>query len=452
VDGAARLVTGITPAALEAPVRLAALFGALWVLHPPMATITAGVLVPAVILERWLGRALRVRFRELFDHVAALYEAAQESLSAAEIVKVFAREEEEIDAFRARTRARVRKENALVDLQAAEDPVGQVLRLAALIGVLAYGAQDVAAGRLSPGALGAALLAAHAFLGALQSVAGLFSGAQAGLASADRVFAILDERPSVPPPARRRDARFGEALRFERVSFRYPGRERGLEDVTFEVRPGEHVALAGPTGSGKTTVLRLALRLFDPSSGAITLDGVDLRELDPAELRRLFAVVPQDVLLFDRTLAENIAFGSPGAGRTRVDDAARLVGLDPLVSRLPRGLDTALGTRALALSAGERQRIALARAIVRDAPIVLLDEATSALDMETEREIAGVLARHARGRALLTVSHRVSNLRAAARILVLEDGRVSEQGTHAGLLERDGLYRRLFEARERSAP
>ena len=199
-------------------------------------------------------------------------------------------------------------------------------------------------------------------------------------------------------------------------------------------------------------MLRLALRLFDPASGAITLDGVDLRELDPSELRRLFAVVPQDVLLFDRTLAENIAFGSPGAGRERVDDAARLVGLDELAARLPRGLDTALGTRAHALSAGERQRIALARAIVRDAPILLLDEATSALDAETEREIAGVLARHARGRAMVTVSHRVARLRAAARILVLEDGRVVEQGTHGELLARDGVYRRLFEVGERSAP
>ena len=315
-----------------------------------------------------------------------------------------------------------------------------------MIFVIAYGTQEVAAGQLTPGALAATLLAAYAFLGSLQSLAGVYSGAQAGLAAAERLFAVLDERPSVAPPARGRKAAFASALRFEGVSFAYPGRRRGLEGVDFSIRAGEHVAIAGHTGSGKTTLLRLALRLYDPTSGRVTLDGVDLREIDLADLRRLFAVVPQEVVLFDRTIAENIAFGNPGAGTEQRDAAARLVGLDALAARLPQGLDTAVGTRALALSAGERQRIALARAVVRDAPILLLDEATSALDSETEREIQAALARFTRGRTVIMVAHRLATLRTAERVLVLDAGRVSEQGTHHELMERGGLYRRLCEA------
>jgi ATP-binding cassette subfamily B protein len=246
------------------------------------------------------------------------------------------------------------------------------------------------------------------------------------VAGGERLFAILDEAPSVVPPARGREARFG-TLRFEDVSFAYPGRERGIAGASFSIHPGEHVAIAGRTGSGKTTLLKLALRLHDPTAGRVTLDGVDLREIDLPDLRRLFAVVPQDVLLLDRSIAENIAFGRPGSGPEQVVAAARLAGLDALADRLPRGLDTAVGTRALALSAGERQRIALARAALRDAPILLLDEATSALDLETEQEIQTALARFTRGRTVILVAHRPATLRAADRILVLDEGLIREE-------------------------
>ena len=445
VEAAARLVTSVTATALEAPVRLAVMFASVWSLHPPLAMAITVVIVPAVILERLLGRSLRARYRRLYEDVAALYEAVQESLGAVELVKSFGREPDEIAGFRARTRARVAGEHALANLQAAEEPVGHALRLAASIGVLAYGSVEVSAGRLTPGALAAVLLASYALLGSLQALAGLYSGAQAGLAGAERVFAILDERPAVAPPARGQEAVFRTALRFESVSFRYPGRAYGLEAIDFSIRPGERVAITGRTGSGKTTLLRLALRLFDPTSGRVTMDGVDLREVDPTSLRRLFAVVPQDVLLFDRTIAENIAFGAPEAGRERIEAAARLAGLDGLAGRLPRGLDTELGTRALALSAGERQRIALARAAVRDAPILLLDEATSALDAETEREIQATLESFAHGRTVILIAHRLATLRAAGRILVIDSGRLVEEGAHDALVRRGGHYQRLCE-------
>jgi ABC-type multidrug transport system fused ATPase/permease subunit len=215
--------------------------------------------------------------------------------------------------------------------------------------------------------------------------------------------------------------------------------------VDLTLRPGEHVAIVGPTGGGKTTLLRLALRLFDPAAGAITLDGVDLRELDLVRLRRLFAVVPQDVALFDRTLRENIAYGAPGATAADVEEAARLAGVDEIADGLPQGLDTPVGARGAALSGGQRQQVGLARAFVRGAEVLLLDEATAALDAVSERRVQDALEKLTRGRAAIVVAHRLSSLLAAQRILVLAEGRLVEQGSHAELSARAGHYRRLLD-------
>jgi ABC-type multidrug transport system fused ATPase/permease subunit len=289
-------------------------------------------------------------------------------------------------------------------------------------------------------------VAAYAVLQALESAAGVRTSAQRGLAAAERVLAVLAEEPTVRAPAGGRAASFARALRFEGVCFTYPGRATpAVQDVDLTLRPGEHVAIVGPTGGGKTTLLRLALRLFDPAAGAITLDGVDLRELDLVRLRRLFAVVPQDVALFDRTLRENIAYGAPGATAADVEEAARLAGVDEIADGLPQGLDTPVGARGAALSGGQRQQVGLARAFVRRAEVLLLDEATAALDAVSERRVQDALEKLTRGRAAIVVAHRLSSLLAAQRILVLAEGRLVEQGSHAELSARAGHYRRLLD-------
>jgi ATP-binding cassette subfamily B protein len=445
-EGAAHLLTGVTPAAVDAAVRLFALSTYLAWLHPELAAVTALAAGPAVWLSRLLARRARGGFDGLNEATAALFDAAHQSLGAAEWVQTAGGAGEEASRFAARNRAVAERQGVLHHAAALGGPLYHGLRLLALLAAFAFGARAVAAGELGAGALAAALLAAYAALQALETAAGLRTNAQRGLASADRVFGVLDEEPSVRPPATAGAPCFTRALRFERVGFTYPGRAApALVEVDFAIRPGEKLAIVGPTGSGKTTLLRLALRLFDPSSGAVTLDGVDLRQLDPVALRRLFAVVPQDVALFDRTLRENIAYAAPEATAADVEQAARRAGVDEIAAGLPHGLDTVVGPRGATLSGGQRQQVAIARAFVRRAPILLLDEATAALDAVSERRVQDALDALGRGRATLVVAHRLSTLLAAERILVLAEGRLVEQGSHAELAARAGHYRRLID-------
>jgi ATP-binding cassette subfamily B protein len=445
-EGAAHLVTGVTPAAVDAAVRLAALFTYLAWLHPELAAVTALCAGPAVLLSRVLARRARRGFHGLNEATGALFEAAHQSLGAAEWVQTAGGTGEEAARFAAHNCAVAQRQRVLHHAAALGGPLYHGLRLLGLLAAFAFGARAVAAGELGAGALAAALLSAYAVLQALETAAGLRASAQRGLASADRVLQVLDAQPSVTVPAPAHAPSFTRALRFERVGFTYPGRSApALVDVDLTVRPGEKLAIVGPTGGGKTTLLRLALRLFDPCSGAITLDGVDLRQLDLAALRRLFAVVPQDVALFDRTLRENIAYAAPEATAAEVDGAARLAGVDEIAAGLPRGLETVVGPRGAALSGGQRQQVAIARAFVRRAPILLLDEATAALDAVSERRVQDALDALGRGRTTLVVAHRLSTLLTAERILVLAEGRLVEQGSHAELAARAGHYRRLID-------
>jgi ATP-binding cassette subfamily B protein len=309
------------------------------------------------------------------------------------------------------------------------------------------GGHDVIAGRMTGGALSAFVFYAVLLASAGASISELWGEIQRAAAAADRLLDLLRTAPAIITPAA--PALLPEPpqgrVAFQGVTFRYPTRpdQAALEEFSLVVEPGETVALVGPSGAGKTTVLQLLLRFYDPQTGVVRVDGLDVRSLDPTALRQRLGLVPQDPVIFSASVAENIRFGRPEASMDEIAAAAEAAAADRFIHALPQGFGTHLGAKGVTLSGGQRQRIAIARAILRDAPILLLDEATSALDAESETLVQQALARLAQGRTTLVVAHRLATVRRADRIVVLDGGRIVASGTHGALVAEGGLYARL---------
>ncbi|BDG05169.1 ABC transporter ATP-binding protein [Anaeromyxobacter oryzae] len=446
------LVSGLT-AALADVLRVIFFATALFVIDWRLAAV-ALVALPlfALAVRRFTGR-IREIAREARRRAGAVSAVAEESLSNAALVQAYGREQDEVDRFRREGLAGVAAQLSAARLRGLLAPLVDLIELAGGLAVIAIGTGELSAGRVTLGGL----LVFVTYVGKLyQPVRGLgtfVTSAHSAAAAAERIVELLEQRPSVEdrPSARPLLGARGEVV-FEDVSFRYPGAARdALSGVSFRVRPGELLAVVGASGSGKSTIVNLLLRFYEPTRGRILVDGHDLRDLTLRSLRDATALVLQETLLLHASIRENVAYGQPGADDAAIARAVHAADLDGVVAALPEGLDSTVGQRGRRLSGGERQRLALARALVRGAPILLLDEPTAALDAAAADRVLAPLQRAMSGRTTILVSHDISTIRSATTIVVLDGGRVVERGTHAALAARGGPYARLLRARERDA-
>ncbi|MDO5529753.1 MAG: ABC transporter transmembrane domain-containing protein [Paracoccus sp. (in: a-proteobacteria)] len=401
------------------------------------------VIVPIVVM----GRRLRVLGRENQDLIAASSGAASESLLAVQTVQAFTSETAMRARFSGLTEDSYLSAHRRIITRSKMTVIVIFLVFSGVIGVLWIGARDVDAGVMSVGQLVQFVIYSIMVAGSVGALSEIWGELQRAAGATERLAELLSAGDSVTDPASPvplpRPVR-GE-IGFEAVRFHYPSRpgQSALENVSMTIEAGETVALVGPSGAGKTTVIQLIQRFYDPQSGRVTIDGVDLREMARADFRQEISLVPQDPVIFGTTARDNIGFGRPGATDAEIRAAARAAHADAFIDALPNGFDSFLGERGVMLSGGQKQRIAIARAILRDAPILLLDEATSALDAESERAVQAAVEELARSRTTIIIAHRLATVKKADRIIVFDQGRIVAQGTHDQLVAEDGLYARL---------
>jgi ATP-binding cassette subfamily B protein len=447
------LVQSISGVSLSIALRsMVNLLGGLVMLTLTSPRLTAYILlgVPVVVLPIMIvGRRIRSQSRVAQDRVADTSGLAGETLNAIQTVQSFTLEDLQIERFSEAVTESFRAAIRRIRTRAGLTALGIILVFGAITMILWGGSRAVLAGAMTGGQL-AQFLMYSMFVGSSSAaLSEIWGEVQRGAGAMERLSELLEAEPTIAAPASpvALPAEARGSIRFEQVSFSYPSRPetRALDRFSLVVEPGETVAFVGPSGAGKSTSFQLLLRFYDPQSGSVEVDGVDVSTLDPAALRKRIGLVPQETVLFGESARENIRYGRPGASDSEVEQAAVAAAADEFIRELPEGYDTFLGERGTRLSGGQRQRIAIARAILKDPPILLLDEATSSLDAESERLVQSALERLMQDRTTLVIAHRLATVKQVDRIVVIDRGKIVASGRHEDLIDENPLYARLAE-------
>jgi subfamily B ATP-binding cassette protein MsbA len=412
-----------------------------------MALVSILVLPPSVGLIGVLGKRLRKSSRITQEKMASITTVLQETVSGIRVVKAFAMEKFELKRFKQFTHDFFRTMVRLTRIGSLAIPLTEMLGVGIGVFILWYGGRQILnESGLTPDRFLLFLVAVFSLMEPMKIIARANIDIQQGLAAARRIFSVLDTKPrivDVPDAVILND--FKEAIRFENVSFSYPEGSFVLDGINLELKKGQVMALVGPSGGGKSTIVDLIPRFYDPVSGKVTIDGINLTSVDTASLRNLLGIVTQEVILFNDNIYNNVAYGRAEIGREAVERALDAACILDFVKELPAGMDTEIGDRGVKLSGGQRQRLAIARALLKDPPILIFDEATSSLDTESEQLITQAISNLLTGRTVILIAHRLSTIRKADIIHVVEDGRIVQTGDHADLLNEGGLYKKLHD-------
>ncbi|MCX5778091.1 MAG: ABC transporter ATP-binding protein [Elusimicrobia bacterium] len=434
----------VPPSIIRDGLTVIVMIGVLFYLHWKFAFIALVMFPLASLPLIQFARKMRSASREGQKQMGEVYASLQETLSGFSIIKAFMQEETEIGRFHKENDKYYETQQRFIRVDARSSPIMEFMGSLAVAFILWYGGKDVINGVWTSGSFVAFLTAAFSLYQPIKNFSQTNSLIQQALAGTERIFEILDEKPSIVDRASAVSLQqFKHTIVYNDVSFHYPEKANVLLHISLAIKAGDIVAFVGPSGSGKTSMANLLLRFYDVNEGTITIDGVDIRDVHLQSLRSLIGIVPQETVLFNETVKYNIAYGMRSATDAEIIAAATAANAHQFISRMPQGYDTMIGERGMKLSGGERQRLSIARAILKNPPILILDEATSALDAESEQLVQSAIENLMVNRTVLMIAHRLATVRKADRIIVLDRGQIIEQGTHKDLVGQEGIYSRL---------